>query len=234
MTPLTTTAAAAGPGSMSPYPVATRPGSMPRRRWLGSRDSLEDLVRNVVVGVDGLYVVQLLQRLDELDDRGRVLRLDPYGRLRDVGDLPFDDRHARPRQRVAHGVHLSRRRRDLKSFFGTTDVGGAGVESLLEQIVFGDLVGVHGDDPFALEHPRDGAGGAHVAAELFERMSDLRSRAVSVVRQDADHDGDAPGGVALVGDLLVRLSRELTGALLDGTLDVVLRHVHFLGGFDRR
>jgi hypothetical protein len=34
--------------------------------------------------------------------------------------------------------------------------------------------------------------------------------------------------VALVGDLLVRLARELAGALLDGALDVVGRHVRFL------
>src|SRR5262249_29369232 len=234
MTPLTTITAAAGPGSMSPYPVATRPGSMPRNRWLGSRDGLEYLVGNVVVGVDGLYVVQILQRLDELDHGGGVLRLDPHGRLRNVRDLPFDDRHARPRQRVAHGVHLSRRRRDLKSFFGATHVGSAGVEGLLDQIVLGDLVGADGDDALALEHPRDGARGAHVAAELLERVSDLWAGAVSIVGQDADHDGDAAGRVAVVGDLLVRLAGQLAGALLDGALDVVLRHVDFLGGLDRR
>src|SRR5438067_495288 len=97
---------------MSPYPVATRPGSMPSSRWLGSRDGLEDLVGNVVVGVDG-------------------------------------------------------------------------------------------DDALALEHPGDGAGRAHVAAEFFERVADLRARPVPVVGEDVDHHGHAARGVSLVRDLLV-------------------------------
>jgi hypothetical protein len=53
--------------------------------------------------------------------------------------------------------------------------------------------------------------------------------AIAVVGQHVDQHGDAAGRVALVGDLLVRLARQLAGALLDGPLDVVLRHVDFLG-----
>src|SRR5439155_4817858 len=52
--------------------------------------------------------------------------------------------------------------------------------------------------------------------------------------EDVDHYGHAAWGVALVRDLLVRLAGQLAGALLHRALDVVLRHVDFFGGLDRR
>jgi len=48
-----------------------------------------------------------------------------------------------------------------------------------------------------------------------------------------DQDGDAAGRVALVGDLLVGLSGELTRALLDRPLDVLLGHVRLFGHLGR-
>src|SRR3989338_8096350 len=78
ITPVPRTATPAGAGSMRAQPVSSSPGSMPRTRSpLGGGDGLEDLVGDVVIGVDGLEVVQLLQRLDQAQHAGRVLVLDP-------------------------------------------------------------------------------------------------------------------------------------------------------------
>src|SRR5262245_37626965 len=87
MTPAATTwTLPPAPRVRTPYPVSTRPGSMPRIRRAaragpascsGGRDSLDDLVRNVAVGVHALDVVQLLERLHEAQHRGRFLALHP-------------------------------------------------------------------------------------------------------------------------------------------------------------
>src|SRR3972149_1166330 len=83
ITPVSRTTTPAGPGSMRAQPVSSSPGSMPRTRSpLGSRDGLEDLVGNVVIGEHGLDVVQLLQRLDQAQHAGRVPALAPPRRPR--------------------------------------------------------------------------------------------------------------------------------------------------------
>src|SRR5206468_6730106 len=189
MTPRSSTATPPAPGSISPKPVPTRPGSTPRTLRLCGRDGLENLVRNVVVSVDGLDVVQFLQRLDQAHHGGRVLALDTYRRLRNEADLALQHGNPRPTQRVAHGVHFSRSGHDLESFFGPTHVGRARVERLAEQIVLVDLRGVHLDDPLALEHPCDGARRAHVAAEFLEYMTDLGAGSIAVVGQHLDEHG---------------------------------------------
>src|SRR6267142_6633672 len=174
MTPLSSTTTPPTAGSITPYPVPTRPGSTPRTLRLCGRDGLENLVRNVVVSVDGLDVVQFLQRLDQAHHGRRVFALDPHRRLRNEADLALQHGNPRPTQRVAHGVHFSRRGDDLESFFAATHVRRAGVERLAEQVVFVDLRGVHLDDPLALEHPRDGARRAHVAPEFLEDRKSTR------------------------------------------------------------
>src|SRR5436309_14852122 len=109
MTPVSTISTRPGPGASSAYPVETRPGSIPRTLRLGSRDSLENLVGDVLVSEHGLDVVQLLQRLDEAQHAGGVLALDPYRRLRHVGHPGLEHGHARPQKRVTNLVHFSRR-----------------------------------------------------------------------------------------------------------------------------
>src|SRR2546426_12154741 len=78
------------------------------------------------------------------------------------------------------------------------------------------------DHALALEHPRDGARGAEVASLLLEDVADLGAGAVTVIGQDVDQEGDAPGRIPLVRDLLVRLAGQLARALLDRPFDVVL------------
>ena len=63
-------------------------------------------------------------------------------------------------------------------------------------------------------------------------MANFADRAVLVVGEHLDDDGDATGAVALVGDLLVGDAFELAGAALDGALDVVGGHVLRLGRGD--
>ena len=60
----------------------------------------------------------------------------------------------------------------------------------------------------------------------------LAGRAIVIVGQRLDDDGDAARPVALVADLVVVL-RVAAGRLLDGALDIVLRHVLGAGGQDR-
>src|SRR6266568_6537482 len=100
-TPASTTVTAPGPASRIPKPVSTSPGSTPITRTpLGRGDGVEDLVGDVVVGIDGLDVVLLLERLDQPQHRGGVLALHPHGGLGDHGDLRLDDREPLRLERV--------------------------------------------------------------------------------------------------------------------------------------
>src|SRR5262244_4289055 len=79
ITPDSITVTTPGAASMTPNPVATSPGSTPMtRRALGRGDGVDDLVGDVVVGVNGLDVVLLLEGLDEPQDRGGLLALHPH------------------------------------------------------------------------------------------------------------------------------------------------------------
>src|SRR5688572_20989387 len=56
---------------------------------------------------------------------------------------------------------------------------------------------------------------------------------VGVISRDLDEDGGPTWTVALVGQLLVDATLELSGTLLDGPIDVLARHVDRFGGVDR-
>ena len=94
------------------------------------------------------------------------------------------------------------------------------------------MAGIDGDLGPAVEHPGHRVGRAEVTVEPREDVPDLRDRSSGVVGRRLDEDRGAPRAVALVGHLLVLDPLELTGALLDGALDVVERHVLGLRGFD--
>ena len=82
-----------------------------------------------------------------------------------------------------------------------------------------------------VEHERHGAGLGEVAAVLGEIRAHVGGGAVAVVGHGFDDDGRAAGPVALVADLLVGLGVAAL-RLLDGALDIVLRHVLGAGGQD--
>src|SRR6266545_3937477 len=127
ITPTSRTVTSPGAASRTAKPVATSPGSTPiTRKPLGRRDGVEDLVGNVVVGIDGLDVVLLLKRLDEPQHGGGVLSLHADGGLGDHGDFRLEHRQPLRFERVAHRLHFIRRGGDLKHFFHGPDVRGAG------------------------------------------------------------------------------------------------------------
>src|SRR5215472_17190649 len=233
MTPDSTTVTTPGAASTTPNPVAMSPGSRPMtRRALGRGDGVEDLVGDVVVGVDGLDVVLLFEGLDEPQHGGRVLALDAHGGLGHHGRLRFEYGDPLVLEGGAHRLHFIKRRGDLKDFFHRAHVGGARFQRLLEHLVLLRLLRVDLNHTSTIEHPRDTARGAHAATLLLEDVPDLRSRAVLVVGEDAHEHGDAARPVALVGDLLELLARTAPRALLDGAPDVVCGHVGGLGRLD--
>src|SRR6266481_1653022 len=226
ITPTSRTVTAPGAASRTAKPVATSPGSTPiTRKPLGRGDGVEDLVGDVVVGIDGLDVVLLLERLDEPQHGRGILALHPHGGLGHHGDLRLDDREPLRLERVPHGVHFIRRGRDLENFFDGADVRGAALERLLHHLVFLGLLGVHLDEPAAVEHPRHAACRPHPPALLLEDVPDLRPRPVLVVGENPHEHRHASRAVTLVGDLLELLARQAARAFLDGALDVVGRHI---------
>src|SRR5262249_29570620 len=179
MTPASRTSMLLEPDSRTAKPVPTRPGSTPTTRagrppdGRSDRDGLHDLVRDVVVTVDRLDVVQFLQCLDEAQHLGSVLALHAHRGLRDECHLGLHDRNPGSFKRPAALSHFTWPRRILKTFFFACHAGPPGVERLGEQISLADLGCVPADDAFAFEHPRDGARSRHVAAEFLERVPDL-------------------------------------------------------------
>src|SRR6266508_3485794 len=209
ITPTSRTVTSPGAASRTAKPVATSPGSTPiTRKPLGRRDGVEDLVGNVVIGINGLDVVLLLERLDEAQHGGGVLSLHPHGGLRDHGDVRLEHRQPLRLERLAHGIHFIRCGGDLVNFFNGPHVRCAGLERVLQHLVLPGLLGVDLDNPAAVEHPRHAARGAHAPALLLEDVPDLGPRPVLVVRQDPYQHRHAARTVALVGDLLVLLARQ--------------------------
>src|ERR1700722_2237332 len=64
-------------------------------------------------------------------------------------------------------------------------------------------------------------------------MANLAHGTVAIVGGDFDDQSDAPGAVALEGDLLIDGTGKFTGAALDRSLDIVGRHVLGFGCGDR-
>src|SRR5262249_32160536 len=230
ITPDSITVTTPGAASMTPNPVATRPGSSPMtRRALGRGDGVEDLVRDVVVGVDRLDVVLLFEGLDEPQHGGGVLALHADGGLGNHGRLRFKYGDPLVLEGGAHRLHFIRRGGDLKDFFHRAHVGGARFQRLLEHLILLHLLRVDLNNASTIEHPGDTARGAHTAALLLEDVPDLGPRAVLVVGEDAHEHGDAARAVALVRDLLELFARTAPRTFLDGALDVVRGHVGGLG-----
>src|SRR5262249_35434557 len=68
---------------------------------------------------------------------------------------------------------------------------------------------------------------------FFEYLAHLAVGAVAIIRKDIDHNSDAAGAEAFVGDFIIGDAFELAGAFLDGAVDVFLRHRHAAGRVDR-
>src|SRR6267143_2838909 len=174
ITPTSRTVTAPGAASRTAKPVATSPGSTPiTRKPLGRGDGVDDLVGDVVVGVNGLDVVLLLEGLDEPQHRRGLLALHLHRGLGHHVHPRLDHRHALPLERLPDRLHFIRVRGDLEHFFYLPHVGRPRLERLLEQIVLLHLLRVHLDHPAAVEHPGHAAGGTHPALVLLEDVPDL-------------------------------------------------------------
>ena len=95
------------------------------------------------------------------------------------------------------------------------DVRGPALDERLENLVLGRRALQDDDVAFFFEHPRDAPSLAHVSAEFFENLPQLRHGAGAVVRQRLKIEGDASGRVALVDCLLVAGAAVLAEAATD-------------------
>ena len=133
-------------------------------------------------------------------------------------------------QRRLHPAKRPDGRGDDKPVVLAPEIFGAGVGGEQEEgvlvyrrAVFGDRE--HLEDALLLEHKRDGAARAEVAAGLREQAPKVGDGAVGVVREHVHEHRDAVRAVALVRLLLVVGALDLARAALDSALDVVLGHV---------
>src|SRR3990170_3644904 len=112
MTPASRSDTPPGPASRTPNPVSTSPGSIPMTRKpgaaLGGRDGVDDLVGDVVVGVNGLNVVLLLQGLHQSQDSVSVLALRADRGERHHAHFGFQDGDLPLLQGPAHRLHFIR------------------------------------------------------------------------------------------------------------------------------
>src|SRR6476620_4514874 len=112
MTPHSTSVGGRVPSPLTtPYPVVAVPGSMPRTITDGSR--LRHLRHvHVEVGFDLLHVVELLETLEQLDQRLGVLALDANRVLGKPHDLGARGSEALRVERRLHRVEVAHSRRD--------------------------------------------------------------------------------------------------------------------------
>ena len=86
---------------------------------------------------------------------------------------------------------------------------------------------------FLVKHPRNRTRLTHVAAVLCKDVPDFTHRAVPVVRNHIHQHGHAARGISFVHDFVKLAALELSRALLNGSLDIVRRHIDAFGVLDR-
>src|SRR5690606_19715641 len=249
MLPQATARACPPIASTMPKPVTCEPGSIPRMRTapftaldLGTKGEacpaalcrfLQQRVGDVGVRIDVLHVVELLEHVEELQQRLGLRAFYPHLRRRAHRDLGPLELEPRALHRLVHAlVVLGGRQHVDRAVFVRDDVGRAGLDRDLHDPVLGGARGIR-ELADLREQICDGAVRAEVAAVLRERVTDVRDRAVSVVGEAIDHDGDAARAIAFVARLLVALAFELARPALDRALHVVLGHALRLRLLDR-
>ena len=184
---------------------------------------LDQRVRHLEIRIHVLHVVLIVQRIDQLQDLLALLVVDRHGVLRLPGERGLA-RLAELRfqslrdiaQQLAGGV-------DLVTVLARHHVLGARLDRGLEHSIGIRHLGVELDYADVIEHERHRAGFGEVATRLGEARAHFAGRAVLVVGQHFDDHRDAARPVALVADLVVALGIA-AGRLLDGAVDIVLRH----------
>ena len=149
---------------------------------------------------------------------------------RQFGLRDLDARRPHPLPDVSEGRQIGRDD-ELLALLG--DILRAGFDCRLEDLLLRRRHRVDVDLSPSFELPRHGASRAEGAAILGQDVPDVRNCPILVVRKRLDVQRHAPRRVALVHDPFVAHALQLAGPLLDGALDVVLRHVRGLGGIHR-
>ena len=218
-----------------------RPGSAPSRscrardRGRGSSgELLQLLVGDVVIAPDGLDVVVLLERVDQLHQRSPRRRrgLRPRStastrawRLRaspSIGSSAF-----------ATSCRLSTRSRSRGRPRPIRRPRRRPRSRLRAPCRHRPRLAGYSIRPMPLEAVADAAAGAEIAAVLGKDRADVGRGAVAVVGQRLDDQRDAGRAEALVADFLVILG-VAARRLVDRALDIVLGHRLRLGGEHRR
>src|ERR1700674_2751148 len=146
---------------------------------------------HVEVGRDLLNVVEVLELLEQLDYRLRVLPGDVYRALWNESDLRLDDRESGFLQPGQHVVHRVRVGRDDVLLALDLEIFGTGIQRRSHGCILFELGRIDVDLSLPIEQVRHRMRGSQVAAEARELMADLGDRARGVVAQGGDQDRDA-------------------------------------------
>src|SRR6185312_4046252 len=180
-------------------------------------------------GGDVLDIVEILQRVDQLDHLASAFEVHRHRHRRLKAGLRRFVVDARVLQRGAYPNEIARLTDDFEAVVEIVDFLCTGVEHRGQHIVLGEAVLRQRDETLAGEQIRHRTRVGHVAAVARHRDAYLARRAVAVVGQAFDQHRDTVGSVALVGDaLVVGAACLLAGATLAGSLDVVVGDRVFL------
>src|SRR6202521_3415234 len=184
---------------------------------------------HVEVGRDLLNVVEVLELLEQLDYRLRVLSGDVYRALWNESDLRLGDRESGFLEAGLDVVHRVRVGRDDELLALDLEIFGAGVQRRFHGCILFVLGRIDVDLSLPIEQVRHRIRGSQVAAEPRELVPDLGDGARGIVAQRGNQDRDATRSISLVGDFGVMNSFELSRPFLDRALDVFLGHRPGLG-----
>src|SRR5688572_14380950 len=188
---------------------------------------------HVEIGRNFLYIVELFELLEQPDQRLRVFALDVDGGLGDMRDLRLHHRETRRLESLLHCVERMRIGRHDKLIALCLEIFRARFERCLEHGVFVVPGPIEVDLPLTLEEVRHRMTRAEVAAKSAEAVSNVGDGAGWIVGERENEDRNAARAVALVRDLSIGDSLEITRALLYRALNVLLRHRLRFRGVDR-
>src|SRR4029077_14388262 len=137
-------------------------------------------------------------------------------------------------QSLLDRLELRRVGDDLNRLALDARIAGAQINRLQPDLIRVAAVGVDHDLPLPREHPGHAPRGAQVATGPAEEVANFTAGGVASVGQGVDDDSYAMRAVALEPKLLERGAAQLASAPLDGTLDVLLRHVDVAGFLHRQ
>src|SRR3954469_3547422 len=144
---------------------------------------------HVEIGRHLLHVVQILELLEQLDQRFGVLAFDPHRRFRNEGYFRFDDRNPVALERVLDYVHtVGIGGYDVLVAFGP-EVFGARIKRDLEHAVFLAAGVVDVDLAFAVEKVGNRMRRTEIPAQSGQLVPDLGDGARRIVAQRGNENG---------------------------------------------